>query len=313
MKSEERHEIETNELAKMITGGSDKVAPYASYIIYGLLAIAAVWAILRLTSGSLNAKQMQKWDAYTIATLPGRFDAEQLKATATEYAGDEVGELAQIAWADSQLALGCQNFFTNKKQAMGQLDTALEEYKKLAASAQDKNLRGRAQLGVAKSLEAKGEITEAIAAYEKVTGAFSEMGDERAKNLVELDAAKYAGWLASAEALCDLPTLAAAHGPTSPPTRSTCPAAIPLRLVWRAAKTFWKCSAASKKRLPDNGSDRYDADATGSSTDGDAMDSDTADSDAAAPADESSADESTTDDTATETTEIVKEETSVSP
>lgn len=313
MKSEERHEIETNELAKMITGGSDKVAPYASYIIYGLLAIAAVWAILRLTSGSLNAKQMQKWDAYTIATLPGRFDAEQLKATATEYAGDEVGELAQIAWADSQLALGCQNFFTNKKQAMGQLDTALEEYKKLAASAQDKNLRGRAQLGVAKSLEAKGEITEAIAAYEKVTGAFSEMGDERAKNLVELDAAKYAGWLASAEGATRPTNFGAGSRPDFSADPLNLPGSDPAAAGVEGGEDFLEMLRRFQETAPDNGSDRYDADATGSSTDGDAMDSDTADSDADAPADESSADESTTDNTATETTEIVKEETSVSP
>ncbi len=197
MKSEERHDIETNELAKLLT--SDKIAPYLSYVIYGLLALAAVWAIFRLTAGNMSSKQLRTWDSYTIATLPGRFDAEQLKSAATEYAGEPVGELAQIAWADSQLAVGCQNYFANKKQAMQQLDDALEEYKKLSTTASDKNLRGRAQLGIAKALEAKGEVKEAIAAYEAVSGAFGEIAENRGKYLEEVDAGEYAAWLATAE------------------------------------------------------------------------------------------------------------------
>lgn len=199
MKSEERHDIEKNELAKLYDEASEKVGPYVSYIVYGLLAVVAIVFIVRLTSNSISSNEQQAWDSYTMATLPGRVDVDALKAAATQYAGETVGELAQLAWADSQLANGCQNFFSNKKQAVEQLDAALEEYKKIATSSADSNLRGRAQLGVAKTLEAKGDLTDAIAAYEKVTGAFSEIADERAKTLEELGAKDYASWLASAE------------------------------------------------------------------------------------------------------------------
>ncbi len=199
MKSEERHDIETNELAKLFDKGRDQVGPYVSYIIYGLLAVGAIYGITRLTTGNMQAKQLEEWNTYIIATLPGRFDSEQVNLAAGEYSGTLVGELAQIARADSQLTAGCRNFFTNKKQAIKELNAALDEYKELATSAKDENLRGRAQLGVGKALEAKGEITEAIAAYEKVTGAFSEMADQRAEQLGDIQAATYADWLASAE------------------------------------------------------------------------------------------------------------------
>lgn len=199
MKSEERHEIEKNELEKLFDKGSERLGPYASYIIYGLLAIAALWAIVRLSTSSMANRHAEAWDSYTTATLPGRFDEPALEAAAEEHAGKTMGELAELAWADSRLAEGCRVFFANKSQAMEALDAAQQKYEDVAESIGDKALRGRAQMGVARTLEAKGEITEAIAAYEKVTGPFSEMADKRAELLGEVGAVDYAGWLAKAE------------------------------------------------------------------------------------------------------------------
>lgn len=199
MKSEERHEIEKNELEKLFDKGSEKLGPYASYIIYGLLAVAAVWAIVRLSANSMASRHAEAWDAYTTATLPGRFDAAALETAAQEHAGEPMGELAELAYADSQLAEGCRVFFANKKQAMDALDAAQEKYEQVAGEVSDEALRGRAELGIAKALEAKGEIKQAIAAYEEVTGPFSEMADRRAELLGEVGAVDYASWLARAE------------------------------------------------------------------------------------------------------------------
>lgn len=199
MKSEERHELETNSLAKLINQTGEKVGPYASHIIYGLLAIAVIWAVVRLSTGMKSAEELSEWDQYTIATLPGKFDSAALEAAAQQHSSDLIGELAKIAYADGLLADGCRGYFLNKKQAVASLDDALEAYQELADSATDKSLKGRAQLGVAKTLEAKGEINDAIAAYQAVTGAFSEMADSRAEQLEEVGATKYASWLATAE------------------------------------------------------------------------------------------------------------------
>lgn len=199
MKSEERHELETNSLAKLINEAGEKVGPYASHIIYGLLAIAAIWAVVKLSAGKISADELTAWDSYTVATLPGKYDSAALEGAAQQHSGDLIGELAQIAYADGLLADGCRVYFANKKQAVASLDDALEAYQALAKSASDNGLKGRAQLGVAKTLEAKGEIKQAIDAYQEVTGPFSEMADSRAEQLEEFDAPAYASWLAMAE------------------------------------------------------------------------------------------------------------------
>lgn len=270
MKSEERHDIETNELAKLLMGGGNKVGPYVSFIIYGLLAVAAVWAIVRLTSGNMQAKQLQAWDSYTIATLPGRFDTEQLKSAAAQYAGEPIGELAQIAWADSQLSTGCQGFFSNKQQALESLDGALKEYQSLASSAGDKNLRDRAQLGIAKTLEAKGEITAAIAEYEKVTGPFSEMADARAKELEEINAADYADWLAVAQG-ATLPTGAGSRPrPNFSADPLDLPGGDPTTGGVDGGEDFLELFDRYQESAPDKPDQYDDADAEGSSETGDA-------------------------------------------
>lgn len=199
MKSEERHELETNSLAKLLTEGGEKLGPYASYIIYGLLAVVAVWAIVSLTTGKMRNQKNQAWDAYTIATLPGKYDSNALRAAAEEYGDRPVGELADISWADGQLADGCRACFMNKSQATELLDAAANTYERLTKTSKDPVLKSRAQLGLAKTLEAKGEIKEAIAAYEKVTGTFEEMAKARVEYLNEVGAPEYGDWLARAE------------------------------------------------------------------------------------------------------------------
>lgn len=213
MKSEERHELETNSLAKFLSEGSDKLGPYASYLVYGVLAVVALWAIISLTTGNMRAKQEREWDSYTIATLPGMYDAVALRSAAEEYPNQPVGELADIAWADGQLTDGCNTYFSNKTQAMESLDGAAEAYQRLAKSTSNKVLKSRAQLGYAKALEAKGEIKDAIAAYEKVTGTFSEIADERVKELEAVDAEKYGDWLARATGSTRAPSFGAGGMP----------------------------------------------------------------------------------------------------
>lgn len=198
MKSEERHDLEMNYLAKYLMQFGEKVGPYASYIIYGGLALVAAWAIYSLSAGAVSSRDDAAWDSYSTALLPGRYDSQALQATAEKYAGKPVGDLAKMAWADRELTAGCQDYFSNKELAMERLDDALAAYETLSTGNRDKLLKQRAQLGVAQALEAKGEIEKAIAAYGEVAGPYTELAEARIKTLEENNAAEYAGWLATA-------------------------------------------------------------------------------------------------------------------
>jgi len=198
MKSEERHDLEMNYLAKYLMQIGEKIGPYASYIIYGGLALVAAWAIYSLSAGAVSSKDEAAWDSYSAALLPGRYDTQALQATAEKYANKPVGDLAKMAWADGELTAGCQSYFSNKDMAIERLNAALAAYETLATGTRDKLLKQRAQLGIAQALEAKGEIDKAVTAYGEVTGPYTEIAEARIKTLEEQNSAEYAGWLASA-------------------------------------------------------------------------------------------------------------------
>lgn len=266
MKSEERHELETNTLAKLLETGSDKAAPYASYIIYGLLALAAVWAIFRLTSSSIVAKQDAAWDAYTMAMYPFPADTDALRTAADQYKNknQEVGEFAELAWADSQLALGCRDYFINKTAAMEALDNALAQYEEAAKQVKNPIVRSRAEFGLAKATEAKGEIAAAIALYNKVTGVYSELADSRAKLLEELKAQDIAGWLATAEG-ANRPTSGLGGAmPQFTPDGLELPSTDPAANTDTTAEDFFKTLDQYQKMAPDEPKgNRYDETAEG--------------------------------------------------
>lgn len=198
MKSEERHDLELNTLDKYLRTIGEQLAPYASYIIYGGLALVAAWGIYSLSTSAVQTKDQVAWDAYTSAMLPGTYDSQKLQATANQYEGKSVGELAKLAWADGELTSGCNIYFSNKKLAMTRLDEALAAYESLASDSRNAMLRQRAQFGVAQTLEAKGEIEQAIKAYKKASGPYAELAETRVEYLQDYNAAEYAEWLASA-------------------------------------------------------------------------------------------------------------------
>lgn len=261
MKSEERHELEQNTLAKLLEQGSDKAAPYASYIIYGLLAVAAVWAIFRLTSSNMVAKKDAAWDAYTMAVYPFPADTEALREAADQYKGKEVGEFAELAWADSQLAQGCREYFSDKKGSMEALDNALKQYEDAAKRVKNPVVRSRAQLGVAKATEAKGDIAAAIEAYNKVTGVYSELAESRVKVLEEWKSQDVATWLATAEG-ASRPSGAGAGGmmPQFTPDGLELPSTDPAANTDAAAEDFFKTLDQFQKIAPgEPNSDRYES------------------------------------------------------
>ncbi|WP_442481698.1 hypothetical protein [Aeoliella sp. SH292] len=260
MKSEERHELEQNTLAKLLEQGSDKAAPYASYIIYGLLAVAAIWAVFRLTSSNIVAKKDAAWDAYTMAVYPFPADTEALRATADEYKGKEVGEFAELAWADSQLAQGCREYFSDKKGSMEALDNALKQYEDAAKRVKNPVVRSRAQLGVAKATEAKGDIAAAIEAYNKVTGVYSELADSRVKVLEEWNSQDVASWLATAEGASRPSGVPGAGAmPQFTPDGLDLPSTDPAANTDAAAEDFFKTLDQFQKIAPgEPNSDRYE-------------------------------------------------------
>ncbi len=266
MKSEERHEMETNVLAKWLVEAGNKVQPYTTHLGYGLLALVAAVVLWNLSSGVVGSKDQAGWDAYVVATLPGKFDAEQLKTVADSFAGKPVGELAQLGWADGQLTNACRSFLSDKKYATELLEDAEEIYVLLAADGGEGAIRGRAQLGHARVLELRGEIESAITAYNKVEGLFAELATARAKQLEELGTKDYSKWLAAAEGSRTASNLGAGGLPQFRPQDLGLPAEGSDPSSSANSEEFRKMLDRFQKEAPDEGTDRYEEPASDTET-----------------------------------------------
>ncbi len=201
MKSERRHDLETNELAVRVQAWLDRAKPYASQIALVLFGVA-VLAFLWMEWGSAtSATEEAAWDEYTLASYSSDPELNSMKLLAEneEYAGTPVPEWAYLAWCDRQLLLASQSFLVDRAATMSRLEKVQEIYQALANDSGNPQLQDRARFGLAQALEMQGKLDEARAAYQRVKGDLTPLAENRAEQ-VESDKVKEAyNWLTTAE------------------------------------------------------------------------------------------------------------------
>src|SRR3990172_9256397 len=111
MKTERRHVLETNVLAKELALWIDWVKPYAKFLVGVLLAAAVVFAVVNLVSRQSSRTEAAAWDAYYVATEGSRRNPDELLSVAASYAGTSVEPWAKLAWADGHLRQGSRLLF----------------------------------------------------------------------------------------------------------------------------------------------------------------------------------------------------------
>lgn len=201
MKSERRHDLETNQLAIQVQDFLDRVKPYASQIalvIVGLLALAYIGSLWRNSSAKT---EQDAWDAYTVASYSSDPELNSMKLLAEneEYSGTAVAEWAYLAWADRQLLLASQTYLTNRESTDQRLGSALEIYRNLAEDSTVTQVQDRARYGLAQVLEMQGEVEKAREAYSRVKGDLAASAKDRAKQLESNNVQEAVNWLATAE------------------------------------------------------------------------------------------------------------------
>ncbi len=199
MKSQERHELETNALAKLLAHWTEKIGPYSSHLVFGLLAIVAVFAIWQLSKSAWSGRATEGWDRVTTTLVERNPDFDALKLAGEEYSSRLEGQLAKLVVADNELFTATYDFLSEKEQAMKALGVAEKIYNDLANEGNDSLIVGRARLGQARVLELKGKIPEAIKVYESLGGTFATLGKDRAEYLGKIPAEEYSTWLLDAQ------------------------------------------------------------------------------------------------------------------
>lgn len=173
MKSEERHKLHENALAKSLIGVVESIAPYANAILAVILLVVVVFGVWRWWQSQSAYAAANAWDDLYRAVASN--DTAGLDRIVEQNQGTEVASWAAILSADMHLASGCQDLFTNKATAGQELGKAVEKYMQVRSESRTPVLRERATYGLARAYEAlsgtrksEGELGKAIQHYKEV-------------------------------------------------------------------------------------------------------------------------------------------------
>jgi hypothetical protein len=215
MKSQHRHELETNVLAQRLEVAIERVRPYMATIVGVVVAIAVVAAIWSYSTGTSASRKTAAWDAYirSVARVPP--DLDQLRRSAEEYSGTAMQQLADLTWADGQVLIAANNYIYNRQAANEALARAAGGYQNILRTTNDERLVNRARLGLARVYEIQNELEKAREEYLKVSGGFAEYAKQQVERLEKPATKEDYAWLASAQA----PRPRAPLGPGTPGQR----------------------------------------------------------------------------------------------
>ena len=201
MKSERRHDLETNQLALQVQDVLDRAKPYASQIALVVVGIIALAYIGSMWGSANSSTEQSAWDEFTLASYSTDPELNSMKILAEndEYAGTSVPEWAFVAWCDRQILLASQSYLTDRATTTKRLDQVLPIYQALDQDSDNSQIQDRARFGVAQVLEMQGKVDEARTAYARVKGDLSALAADRAEQLKSPEVQASCNWLATAE------------------------------------------------------------------------------------------------------------------
>lgn len=230
MKSERRHDLETNELAVRMRDCVDRLTPYAGQIALVIAGLIILAYIATSIGGASKVREQEAWDEFTLASYSTDPELNSMKLLAEneDFKSTAVPEWAFLAWANRQVLIASQTYLTDRPNTTKRLESVQKILQNLADGASNQQVQERARFGLAQVSEMLGNVDDAKAAYGRVKGDLSALAKDRLEELENPEVAKACEWLATAE----LPkqesasTTGATNG-TKPNFEADVPAATP--------------------------------------------------------------------------------------
>ncbi len=197
MKSEERHQLQTNELETAAEKVREFVEEHGQNILIGIVAVAVIAGGLLWWMSSSKSESQRGW-----AEIMAARSAEDYAAAADKFAGTEVGAWARLKQAESLLATGIQESFTHRSSAVSDLKEAKESFSMLTdGSGIPGEVQERALYGLARTQETiSGKDTAAaIETYETLVRQFPQSvykaeAESRIEQLKKESAQEFYAW-----------------------------------------------------------------------------------------------------------------------
>jgi hypothetical protein len=172
MKSEHRHDLQTNDLGKLMVQAEPFVEKYGAKILGGIGALIVLLIVLIIWNSQKTSAQSEAW-----TRLAAAGSTEDFENVAEDYAGTPVANWALIHAAESHLQSGIRSSFTDRSAGDRELKDAKEQFQKLLdSSSTPPEIRERALFGMARVEEttSNGDLKTATELYQKLINEFPE-------------------------------------------------------------------------------------------------------------------------------------------
>ena len=206
MKTERRHELQTNELADSLARWIEAIKPYSRAALALVVAVVvAIFAWGYLTAQN-HRRTADAWNAYFEA-MNDRDPREALGDIASTYSGTPVSEWARLTLADIQLDEGTNRLFVQKKDGRDELRQAAEKYRAILRDTRQPMLLDAPTFGLARAHEALGtpeSLEEARKEYRSIgeqwpDSPYVKDASQRADDLDRASTKGFYDWLARYE------------------------------------------------------------------------------------------------------------------
>ena len=195
MKSERRHDLQTNVLADWLGGKVAKIQANASWVGGGFLLILIVVVFLFVRQNRLASVASEGWTRFQQARSGGLVAISQqqplalnnavrdLEDIAREYASDPIAAYAHLTLGDLLLQNGRTQYSLNKTAARDAFQAAARYYQMVVESTKSPDIKNRALFCQGKSLEWQLKLSQAKEIYQKVSGPYGPEAEARIRNL----------------------------------------------------------------------------------------------------------------------------------
>ncbi len=198
MKTQRRHELETNVLAARLARWIDRIKPYTNVILTVTIVVLVVAMGAWWTFQQSYRSESKAWTAYYEAVAAGP-NYDKLREVAEQYGNTPVEQWANLTLADAMLLDVSNQMFIDRAHANGLLDQIRSTCRMLQTNSQNPEIRSRASYCLARAFEMEGRLDKAKEEYENVQGVFQPLAKQHLAALEKPEAREFYEWFASAE------------------------------------------------------------------------------------------------------------------
>jgi len=200
MKTERRHELQTNVLADRLAHFIATVEPYSQMILAGVVAVLVLIFAFLYMSARQTERLTEGWNEYFAAF--NAQDVTKLATVAESFPKTPVADWGRLITADILLATNIGNLFDDKANAKQEIRRAANLYSNLFKSSDEPVILERAEFGLARAHESLGELSKAEGFYKAVAahgGAFAGLAKERLEDVKRPEVKEFYDWFAKYE------------------------------------------------------------------------------------------------------------------